>query len=140
MIDLAQYRSPKIDCSVYYWIPIQHLEEVRKRLGGKYFRYVYRGPRLNLLKRRNALPKEISLMISMETSSQFTKKVFTRQVLSLLCDADRLRDRVHGLSTKSALLKAMINMHHFSSPSMVTAPLKFHRSFTSMANQQIVKR
>ena len=50
MIDLAQYRSPKNDCSVYYWIPIQHLEEVRKRLGGKYFRYVYRGPRLNLLK------------------------------------------------------------------------------------------
>jgi len=50
MIDLAQYRSPKNDCSVYYWIPIQHLAEVRKRLGGKYFRIVYRGPRLNALK------------------------------------------------------------------------------------------
>ena len=50
MIDLAQYRSPKDDCSVYYWIPIQHLAEVRKRLGSKYFRVVYRGPRSNWLK------------------------------------------------------------------------------------------
>ena len=43
---LAQYRSPESEASIWKWIPIVHLDEVREALksAGR-FRAVYRGPR-----------------------------------------------------------------------------------------------
>ena len=43
---LAQYRSPEHEASVWKWVPIAYLDQIRNslRMVGK-FRVVYRGPR-----------------------------------------------------------------------------------------------
>ena len=43
---LEQYRSPEVEASIWKWIPICHLDQVREALKsvGR-FRVVYRGPR-----------------------------------------------------------------------------------------------
>lgn len=45
---LAQYQSPAHEASIWKWIPMAHLDQVREALksAGR-FRAVYRGPRLH---------------------------------------------------------------------------------------------
>jgi hypothetical protein len=43
---LAQYKSPEVEASIWKWVPMEYLDQVRQTLKhvGK-FRVVYRGPR-----------------------------------------------------------------------------------------------